>query len=344
MQVRAAIVDAPGSEPRVGAVDALAHIPGTTLLEVSAAPLNPLDLLIASGNFHSARHETAYVPGSECVGTVLESDAFAVGTVVYAECHASPATPGCFAAQVRVDDSDVIVLPSGVDPTAAAAIGNSGIAAYLPLMQVAGVKAGETVLVLGATGAVGQLAVQIARLKGAGQVIGLARDRPALGKLAALGADAVVALKEGESVDELGSRIRAEAGEVDVILDCLYGPPLEAALHACAQHARIVNVGHSAGAVAAIPAGLLRGRQLTMIGFAGIHVALADKRDALGWLWDALANGQLTVAINPIPLEGLPEAWREQSASPHAKYVVVPLNDNQSTNGPPTAETRGSSL
>jgi NADPH:quinone reductase len=200
VQVRAAIVDAPGSEPRVGAVDALAHIPGTTLLEVSAAPLNPLDLLIASGNFHSARHETAYVPGSECVGTVLESDAFAVGTVVYAECHASPATPGCFAAQVRVDDSDVIVLPSGVDPTAAAAIGNSGIAAYLPLMQVAGVKAGETVLVLGATGAVGQLAVQIARLKGAGQVIGLARDRPALGKLAALGADAVVALKEGESV------------------------------------------------------------------------------------------------------------------------------------------------
>jgi NADPH2:quinone reductase len=298
--------------------------PGTTLIEVLAAPLNPLDLLIASGTFHSARHESPYVPGSECVGMVIQSDVFAVGTLVYAECHASPTSPGAFAHHVRVADVDVLPLPGGVPPIAAAAIGNSGVAAYLPLVDVAGLRAGETVLVLGATGSVGQLAIQIARLLGAGRVIGVARDRGALDKIASFGADAVVALREGESIDDLGVRIRETAGSVDVILDCLYGQPLEAALHACAQNARVVNVGHSAGPVAAIPAGLLRGRQITLTGFAGIHVPLSDKHVALAWLWGALAAGQLSIAVNAIPLEDLPAAWSAQAASPHAKYVVVP--------------------
>jgi NADPH2:quinone reductase len=323
VQVRAAIVDAPGLGPRVGAVDMPPSHPGTTLIEVIAAPLNPLDLLIASGNFHSARHQSPYVPGSECVGTVIQSDVFAAGTFVYAECHASPTSPGAFAQQVRVADVDVLPLPEGVSPISAAAIGNSGVAAYLPLVDIAQMRAGETVLVLGATGSVGQLAVQIARLLGAGRVIGVARDRTALDELASLGADAVVALDDDESVDDLGIRLREVAGSVDVILDCLYGRPLEAALQACAPRARVVNVGHSAGPVAAIPAGLLRGRQITLTGFAGIHVPLNDKHLALTWLWGALAAGALSVAVNAIPLEDLPSAWRAQAASPHAKYVVA---------------------
>jgi NADPH:quinone reductase-like Zn-dependent oxidoreductase len=343
VQVRAAIVDAPGAEPRVGEVEVPAHATGTTLIEVAAAPLNPLDLLIASGNFHSVRHEAAYVPGSECVGTVLQSEVFEPGTVVYAECHASPTTPGAIAEKVRVENGDILVLPDGIDAEAAAAIGNSGVAAYIPLVEVAGLKAGETVLVLGATGAVGQLAVQIAHLKGAGRVIGVARDLAALGRLEALGADAVVGLNEGESADELAARIREAAGPIDVILDCLYGHPLEAALQACAQHARIINVGHSAGPVAAIPAGLLRGRQITMIGFAGIHVPLRDKSAALAWLWGELGKDQLAVAVNSIPLEGLPRAWRAQTTSPHAKYVVVPPSGNDARNGLPADETKRSS-
>jgi NADPH2:quinone reductase len=224
-----------------------------------------------------------------------------------------------------VADVDVLALPDGVAPVAAAAIGNSGVAAYLPLVDIAEMRAGETVLVLGATGSVGQLGVQIARLLGAGRVIGVARDRTALDKLASRGADAVVALKDGESVDDLGVRIREAAGSVNVILDCLYGRPLEAALQACAPHARVVNIGHSAGPVAAIPAGLLRGRQITLTGFAGFHVPLSGKRGALAWLWGALAGGQLSVAVNSIPLEDLPSAWSAQATSPHAKYVVVPV-------------------
>ncbi|MDQ2756394.1 MAG: zinc-binding alcohol dehydrogenase family protein, partial [Actinomycetota bacterium] len=137
-----------------------------------AAPLNPLDLLIASGGFHSARHEQPYVPGSECVGVVALSDRYEPGTWVYAECHASPTTAGSLATQVLVLDDDVLPLPGDVDPVRAAAVGNSGTAAYLPLVHEAALQPGETVLVLGATGAVGQIAVQVARRLGAGQVIG----------------------------------------------------------------------------------------------------------------------------------------------------------------------------
>ena len=322
-RVPAAIVDAPGAEPRFGSVEHPARPNGTTLISVIAAPLNPLDLLIASGNFHSARHEDAYVPGSECVGVVVESETFASGTLVYAECHPTPDSPGAFASHVLVPDADILPLPDGVDPVQAAAIGNSGVAAFMPLIEVAGLKVGETVLILGATGAVGQLAVQLAHLHGAGRVIGVARDAAALARLHELGADAVVELRADETAAELAARLREVTGDVTVVLDGLYGTPIEAALQVCGQRARVVNIGHSAGATANIPAGILRGKQLALYGFAGLHTPLQDKRVALTWLWTALRDGALRVAVNTVSLEELPAAWRAQATSPHAKYVVL---------------------
>lgn len=322
--ITAAIVDAPGAEPRLGSWVLPARTPGTTLIAVVAAPLNPLDLLIASGNFHSARHDAPYVPGSECVGTVLESDRHPIGSLVYAECHASPTSPGAFAARAIVADDDLVSLPDGVDPVLAAAVGNSGTAAFMPLVEQAGLGPGETVLVLGATGAVGQLAVQVARRMGAGRVVGVARDPDALQRLLGLGADAVVALLADEPADELATRLLAAGGAADVVLDGLYGVPLEAALRSCAQRARLVNIGNLAGATAHIPAGLLRGKQLTLSGFAGLHTSLRDKVPALQWLWNALACGELALDVRTFPLDELLPAWRAQAASPHAKCVLLP--------------------
>jgi NADPH2:quinone reductase len=320
----AAIVDAPGAHPRVGTVTLPERSAGSTLITVIAAPLNPLDLLIASGAFHSARHEDPYVPGSECVGRVIESEIFAVGSLVYAECKATPLTPGAFAERAIILDADALPLPDGVDPVLAAAIGNSGVAAFMPLVEVANLRPDETVLILGATGAVGQLAVQIAHRRGAGRVIGVARDRKALEHVLTLGADAVVELRADESAEDLAARLVGTAGPVDVILDGLYGTPLEAALQTCAQRARVVNIGHSAGTTAQIPAGLLRGKQITLTGFAGLHTPLRDKRSALSWLWTALALGDLRVDVSTVPLEDVPAAWQGQATSPHVKYVVVP--------------------
>ncbi|MFC8231408.1 zinc-binding alcohol dehydrogenase family protein [Streptomyces sp. NPDC057287] len=326
----AAIVDAPGSAPRLGPVVLPPRTPGTTRVAVVAAPLNPLDLVIASGTFHSARHEAPYVPGSECVGVVIDSDLYAPGSWVYGECQASPHTPGSFAAQTVMADENLLPLPDGLDPVLAAAVGNSGTAAYMPLIEEAGLRPGETVLVLGATGAVGQLAVQVAHRSGAGRVIGVARDREALVRLLRLGADDVVDLRAGESVDELAIRLSAVAGPVDVVLDGVYGMPLEAALRACAPQARVINIGNPAGATAQVPAGLLRGKQLTLTGFAGLHTPLREKQPALAWLWTALAHDELQVEVRTVSLEELPAAWRAQAASPHHKCVVLP----QDTHGP----------
>ncbi|MCX5535809.1 zinc-binding alcohol dehydrogenase family protein [Streptomyces sp. NBC_00006] len=323
-EVRAAVVDAPGAAPRMGSVVLPPRTPGTTLVAVVAAPLNPLDLVIASGTFHSARHEAPYVPGSECVGVVLDSDRHQVGSWVYAECHAAPDSPGAFAQRVLVDDDDVLPLPEGLDPVRAAAVGNSGTAAFIPLVEEAALGTGETVLVLGATGAVGQLAIQVAYRRGAGRVVGVARDRAALERLPGLGADAVVELRAGESAEELAERLREVTGPVDVVLDGVYGVPLEAALQVCAPRARVVNVGNPAGATARIPAGLLRGKQLTLSGFAGLHTSLRAKEAALSWLWSALARGELRVDVRTFPLDELPSAWRTQAVSPHAKCVVLP--------------------
>lgn len=323
-KIRAAIIDAPGAEPRVDQVVVPRQTHGTTLVAVVAAPLNPLDLVIASGTFHSVRHDAPYVPGSECVGVVIASATYVPGSWVYAECHASPETPGAIAEQVLVPDSSVLPLPEGLDPVLAAAVGNAGTAAYMPLVEVAGLQAGETVLVLGATGAVGQLAVQLAHSWGAGRVVGVGRDPSALARVGELGADAVVDLRPDEDVDGLAARILAASGPVDVVLDGLYGLPLEAALRACASQARVVNIGNAAAATAQVPADRLRGQQLTLSGFAGLHTPLLVKRPALTWLWRALAVGDLSLDVRTCGLDELPAAWRAQASSSHGKCVIVP--------------------
>jgi NADPH2:quinone reductase len=322
-QVAAAIIDHPGASPRLGTVDLPGAPPGRSVVRVLAAPVNPLDLHIASGKFHSLRHSKPYVPGSECVGVILQSARYEPGSRVYAQCTATPDRPGSLATHVVVEDEDVVPIPDDVDAVTAAAVGNSGVAAFLPLMQTAHLSAGDNVLILGATGIVGQLAVQIARNHGAARVIGVGRDPSALGQVMSLGADAVVELVANETEDELVDRLSdATNGRVDVVLDGLYGPPLQAALRVCSPHCRVVNIGNSAGATAQISAGLLRSRQLTVVGFAGLHVPMVAKEPALTWLWQQAAARKLHVPVQRSSLLDISRTWSLQESSPHAKHVV----------------------
>ena len=156
-------------------------------------------------------------------------------------------------------------------------------------------------------------------------MIGVGRDRAALERLLALGANGVVNLRPGESADELAARLLAVAGPVDIVLDGLFGVPLDmwAALRVCAPRARLLNIGNSAGPTAQLPAGVLRGKQLTLSGFAGLHTPLVEKRVALEWLWAKVSSGELRVDVKTFPLQELPSAWRDQAASPHAKYILT---------------------
>jgi NADPH:quinone reductase-like Zn-dependent oxidoreductase len=167
--MRAAILRAHGAVPEVGDLD---EPEGADVLEVLAAGMNPVDVRIASGTFPNERHEPPYVAGKEGVGR--RSD----GSLVYFDASVEPY--GAFADRTAIPADGGYPVPDGLDPALAVCFGVAGLAAWLPLEWRGRLAAGETVLVLGASGVVGQIAVQAARLLGAGRVVAAARNEKGL--------------------------------------------------------------------------------------------------------------------------------------------------------------------
>ena len=324
--MRAAIVEAPGDAPTLKAE---APDPergqGEALVEVLAAPLNPIDLRIASGGFYLGPPNTPYVPGAEGVGEVLEGDALAAGTRVYFDTAAGYAGDGALAERAVVAEERAIELPDGTDPTLAAAIGVAGLAAWLALEWRAGVSEGENVLVLGASGAVGQVAIQAAKLLGAGTVVAAARDSEGLERARELGADATVDLTAHSGVSALASAFsEAAGGPLDVTIDPLWGEPAAAAAEASGMGARLVNLGESASQQAELTSGTVRGRLLNIIGHTNALAPPEVKRSAYERLVGHLTAGEIELETEEIPLDRLSEAWESQAASPGHKLVLVP--------------------
>src|ERR671916_118527 len=174
------------------------------LLALRAAGMNPVDVRVASGQFGLERYDTPYVAGKEGVGERED------GRLVYFEYSRKPF--GAFAERTLIDAGSGYVLPDGLEPELAVCLGVSGLAAWLGLEWRGRLAPGETVLVLGASGVVGQIAVQAAKLMGAGRVVAAARDPGGLERARRLGADATVDLSEGAGPDELAELIRAATG------------------------------------------------------------------------------------------------------------------------------------
>jgi NADPH:quinone reductase-like Zn-dependent oxidoreductase len=276
--------------------------------EVLLGALNPADLFVAAGAYGGA--EPPCVVGREGVARLPD------GAAVYFS--GPPAPFGSLAQYAPVDPSTGFPIPDGLDPGLAVSMGIAGLAAWLPLTWRAALQPGETVLVLGASGVVGQIAVQAAKLLGAARVIAAARDRETLERLREQGADAIVVL-EGDYRQAL----KDAAGDgYDVVLDPLYGPPLEAALSATAQGARVVTVGTSAAESAAIPVSDIFGRTLT--GHSNDHASLEVRREAYGRLAGHAAAGEIRVEVERLPLSRIADAWDMQMRGPHRKIALVP--------------------
>ncbi len=182
---------------------------GTEIVDVTAAAISNFDLVLASGHYTQGTTQFPSVAGWEGVGRL------ASGQRVYFTAPISPY--GSMAKQTLVASRDLMEVPEGVDDAVAAALGNTGLAAWLPLEWRAQLRPGETVLVLGATGIVGQLAVQAAKALGAGRVIAAGRDEAMLRHMQELGADATVNLATSS---DLPTAYRETAqGEIQVIVD-----------------------------------------------------------------------------------------------------------------------------
>jgi len=312
--MRAAVIERFGELPVIRDVDEPKG-DGARVIEVSAAPLNPVDLSMASGRFYAAPPPVPYVPGGEGVGHPKS------GTPA-ARVYFRSALPNGSLAERSVTNGQVVPLQENISDGVAAALGTPGIAAYLAITSRAQLKPGETVLILGASGVLGSIAVQVARIIGAGRVIAGARDDAGLARAKQLGADATVDLKR---IDGLTDRIReASGGKLQVVIDPVWGAPAAAALDAMSPHGRFVHLGQSAGPEATLKSNTVRGRYLSILGFTMFLVPWEDQAVAYRRLVDYAASGKLKVEVETLPLDAVADAWKRQATSPHRKLVLTP--------------------
>lgn len=306
--MRAAILRELGAVPEAGEWDEPpAPGDGETLVTVAVAGINPIDVSMASGTFYGGAPPVPYVLGREGIGHTDD------GALVYFDAPIPPS--GSMAERTLARTDSLIELPAGADPAASIAFGIAGLAGWLALSDAARLEPGESVLVLGASGAVGRIAVQGARLLGASRVVAAARRTDGLERL---GADAVCGLEADELRDACGEG-------VDVIVDPLWGAPVVTALGAAARHrTRVIQLGQSAGATAEIPSALVRGRSLSIIGHTNFAVAPDIRRAALRTMVEHGMAGELTVPTEALPLDRIAEAWERQASSPGAKLAIVP--------------------
>ena len=306
--MRALIVNQPDSEPRLGQFAEPAPTAGASLIQVSAAGLAPTDLMRARGFFGPVI--AAYVAGGEGVGRLAD------GRRVYFGHSVAPL--GSLAERTLVPDAEVWPIPDEIEDAQAIALGISGTGALLPLEE-AHIRRGERVLILGATGAVGQIAMQLARAMGAGQVVGAARDIAVLERMRSCGyADDVVPLGSGDDV----AALKAPAGPgYDVVLDVIYGPPAEAAMRATAPGARMMSIGIQAG-----PTVTLSLRDLVFRSHIGVGTGQRPahlRKAAYERLLAYARSRQVRADIVAFDFARAEHAWKEQSGSPHGKVVVT---------------------
>ncbi len=313
----AAVLHTLGKPPRFEAFPEPVPGDGEVIVHVRAAALKPVDKLIASGGHYASPRELPVVCGTDGVG-ILDG-----GARVF---FGGPRRPyGTFAQRTVVRRDQCFTLPDGVDDDTAAAMPNPGVSAWLSITSRAKLVSGETVLILGATGITGKLAVQIAKLLGAGRVIAAGRNEEALNSLRDLGADATIRLdKPGQNLTEAFKR---EAG-FNVIIDYLWGRPTEALLAALTggefsqigTETRLVQVGESAGPAISLPAAVLRSKALTILGTAGIP-SREILTDAIQQVMSHAASGKLRIDTERVHLSEIEDAWQRGQ---RARLVVIP--------------------
>ncbi|MEV0315366.1 zinc-binding dehydrogenase [Nonomuraea fuscirosea] len=338
--MRALQIDECGRPPAVAARPEPVPGPGLELVRVVAAPITPLDLLCATGTSYFGLPALPYVPGVQGVGS-------AGGRLVWFPTAAGMAPgDGSMAELALARAEDLVELPEGADPFAVAALGLSAVAAYQALTWRGELAAGEQVLVLGGGGAVGQAAIQLARLAGARRVVAAARSAAGLDRARQAGADAVVPLPPavptpgsasdgpdpaaGElasgDVDGLARRF-ADAcdGPVDLVLDPLYGVPAAAAARTLRPGGRLVNLGSAAAETCPLDSATLRSRSLRVLGYTNNELPRERRAAAVAHVAEQSAAGRLAVTHEVVPLDQAARAWHGQTSGASGVRIVLDL-------------------
>jgi NADPH:quinone reductase-like Zn-dependent oxidoreductase len=311
--VRAAVVRVPGGTPVLEQFADPQPGPGLSVGTLVAATLNPLDVALVNEQIPFRRLEPPYIAGYEAVVQLGD------GTRCYL--GGPPAPYGTLAELVPVPDSAGFPVPADVDPGLAAALGVTGLVGWVSLDYRGHLQSGETVLILGAGGAAGQLAMQSARILGAGRVVGAARGK-ALEQAADHGADAVVDLADDQAID--AGLASAAPGGYDVIVDFLWGGSAPYAMNRANVGARYIQVGSSAGPTSAITAATIRNKLLTIVGQGTVGTPAEVRRSAYARLMRHAMDGKFTLDLEQTRLDDISQTWERLKSGSPRKLVVTP--------------------
>lgn len=308
--MKAAVVSTVAAAPRYETF-ALPEIPGGVLVDVLAAALSPRVRSGASGRHYTSRGVLPLVPGIDGVAR------FPDGRRAYF--IAASDVAGSMAERTYAHPRLAVPLPGHLDAALVAGAMLPAVSSWVALTRRAGLERGQSVLVLGATGTSGQLAVQIAKHHGAGSVIAAGRDEAALASVRELGASETVRLTGTEADADAVARA---ASEVDIVLDYLWGPATSALMPALCRRredeSRVLKwvlIGSMAGDEITLSSVLLRKRNLLVLGSGEGATSKAEMFSVTPDIMAALAAGKLTARIRAVPLAEVERHWAERLPS-----------------------------
>ena len=317
--MKAAIVEKSGHSPIYGDIAEPVPCAGEDRVHVTAAAISHVVKSRASGAHYSSSGRFPFVVGIDGVGHRDD------GTRVY---FVLPRAPhGSMAERTVVPAAQCLLLPDGLDDVTAAALANPGLSSWAAYTERAKLKVGETVLVNGATGTAGRLAVQIARHLGAKRIIATARDAEALTSVASLGADVTIPLvDDGLALEERFKEQFAEG--VDVVVDYLWGKSAECLLAAGAKAGadavpiRFVQIGSASGSDITLPSAALRSSAIELMGSGIGSIPLDRFVGCIDGLLQAAVPAGLRIAAKPVPFLAFERAWPEDDSSNRTVFTL----------------------
>lgn len=314
--MHAALVHSFDAPPRYEPFDDPVPNGEEVLVKVAAAGLHPIVKLIASGRHYGSVAKFPFIPGLDGAGRLEDGSRVLFGI-------ARPPY-GSFAESSVTTRDACMPIPEGIDDATAAAISNPAMSSWAALTMRIHFNPGENVLILGATGTAGHLAVQIAKRLGAGRIVAVARDHEGLEKV---GADAIVSLSQPHDALVQALREQIASNDIGIVLDYLWGQPAEALLDAISQkglqdsrsHIRYIQIGNSAGPKISLDAGTLRssGMELLGSGFGSVQLDLLRKSIA-NFLVEA-AKKPFDFHAKPVPLRDVESLWSSKE-----RLVFIP--------------------
>ncbi len=321
-EMKAAVINGFGETPQYKDFRDPVISNNETIVYVKAAALENFDRGTASGMHYSSKKLFPQFPaiiGTDGVGITEKGDMVAFGNI----------KPPFGAYAEKVAAGYTIPIPAGIDAGRAAAIVPSALTSLLPLKYSAKLQAGETVLINGATGASGRIAVQVAKMLGAGKVIATGRNKISLDMVTTLGADETINLQQQDEL--LAENFIKASGEngYDVVLDFLWGPPAEVLIDTfipkeagfAKQRIRYLQLGQKAGSHISITGSAFRTSGLEMMGIG--KIANETLMEEIQTIWNWLKEDKLYMDIKRVLLKDISEAWQRTELA-GKRLVITP--------------------